>query len=325
MKKNIEVIGHRGVRSEEPDNTLPAFQKSLTYEIDYIDIDVVLTKDKVLLAYHDFFINPDILCYTNDDDIYFNKDNFLRDIDSFALNQVLIKNLYFDDIVNKYCVRLNKNSLYFGYFSNQKQHHKLKLSSLQDIVSLVGQETNQVMKYQIEVKSDLINPSRCYSYEVMTESIYKFIIKNNLINKVKVQSFDWRILYLLNLKNKDIKTAYLFNRNTVYFWQNWFNNSEIVAIADLLKIKKTSFVNELFPLIKYLGAYSFEIEDNILELNHVLKAKEIGLKVYTWPLPESTNISYDENLMKKIISYEVNGIITDYPKQVLNLLSNIDF
>ena len=324
MIKNIEIIGHRGVRSEEPDNTLPSYQKAISYRVDYIDIDVVLTKDKNILAYHDYFINPDILCYADNTNISDTKESFLNKFKKADFSNVLIKNFNFDDIINQYNVKLNKYSQYAKYFNMQQQHDNLKLSSLADIVLYTQKESNYDIKYQIEIKSNLDNPDWSFPYQITTEVIYNFLLKYNLIEKVKIQSFDWRILYSLTLKNNDIKTAYLFSRNTVDMWYNWFSNSPILEQLKILKLVKTATLSDLLLLIKSLGAYSFEIEDNILKLENVLDAHKLGLKVYTWPLPESSNKPYDENLMKKIIKFGVNGIITDYPKQLSELLISLD-
>ena len=47
------VISHRGANREAPENTLPAFEKALTYNVDGFENDVHLTKDGVLVVVHD--------------------------------------------------------------------------------------------------------------------------------------------------------------------------------------------------------------------------------------------------------------------------------
>jgi len=47
------VISHRGANLEAPENTLPAFEKALTYNVDGFENDVHLTKDGVLVVVHD--------------------------------------------------------------------------------------------------------------------------------------------------------------------------------------------------------------------------------------------------------------------------------
>lgn len=47
------VISHRGANREAPENTLPAFQKALEYNVDGFENDVHMTRDGVLVVHHD--------------------------------------------------------------------------------------------------------------------------------------------------------------------------------------------------------------------------------------------------------------------------------
>ncbi len=55
MKKRFDVgiIAHRGFSKQYPENTLLAFQKALDAKADYIELDVQLTGDGVLVVNHD--------------------------------------------------------------------------------------------------------------------------------------------------------------------------------------------------------------------------------------------------------------------------------
>ena len=52
-KNNIYVAAHRGFKDKYPENTLLAFKKALDLEVDQIETDVRITKDKVLVLIHD--------------------------------------------------------------------------------------------------------------------------------------------------------------------------------------------------------------------------------------------------------------------------------
>lgn len=49
-------IAHRGLCSILPENTLEAFSSALYQGADFIELDVVYTKDKELLVMHDPFL-----------------------------------------------------------------------------------------------------------------------------------------------------------------------------------------------------------------------------------------------------------------------------
>lgn len=51
--KKIEVIAHRGYSSEFPENTMAAFKGACELGVDYIELDVQLSKDGVPVLFHD--------------------------------------------------------------------------------------------------------------------------------------------------------------------------------------------------------------------------------------------------------------------------------
>src|SRR5512145_356913 len=56
----FDLQGHRGARGLLPENTLPSFQKALEIGVDTIECDMAVTKDGVVVLYHDLWLNPDI-------------------------------------------------------------------------------------------------------------------------------------------------------------------------------------------------------------------------------------------------------------------------
>jgi glycerophosphoryl diester phosphodiesterase len=55
----IEVHGHRGARAAYPENTLPAFRHAIEAGVDYIELDVRLTKDNHVVVHHDPELSSD--------------------------------------------------------------------------------------------------------------------------------------------------------------------------------------------------------------------------------------------------------------------------
>lgn len=51
------IIAHRGASHELPENTLPAFQRAIELNCDYIELDVRLSSDNRLLCHHDALPN----------------------------------------------------------------------------------------------------------------------------------------------------------------------------------------------------------------------------------------------------------------------------
>src|SRR6267154_404843 len=57
--KRMEGYAHRGARSFAPENTMAGYQTALRIGADWLDMDVVLTREHEILLSHDLVLNPD--------------------------------------------------------------------------------------------------------------------------------------------------------------------------------------------------------------------------------------------------------------------------
>lgn len=53
----FEIVAHRGVSDEAPENTIPAFQRAIELGADAIELDIRLTSDGVPVVYHYFYLD----------------------------------------------------------------------------------------------------------------------------------------------------------------------------------------------------------------------------------------------------------------------------
>lgn len=343
MTHRIEIIAHRGVAAA-PENTLPSHQLALDIGVDYIDVDVVLTADKNLLAYHDLIINPNILCSKSGHYLATSQVAMLDHLDDYSLDEIVIKNLTLKYIKENYLVKLNPQSPYYRWFPQQQNYPATPLASLQEVVDLVNKCGNNRVQIQIELKNESEFLEWCNPPEEWAQIIYKFIIANDLIERVKIQSFDWRILMLLNYMDKRIKTAYLVHHHQHNIFLKWLfdikttaiynlekNNSNILYLDMLEKINQCqldllqSLANKsateykvlinlaIIKFIKAFSGYSYEPEDAELTHEYLKTAHSLGLKVYVWHYPQRSGNIYDAKLVHKLIMWKVDGITTDKP------------
>ena len=54
---HFEIVAHRGVPSKAPENTIPAFERAIELGADAVELDVRLTRDRVPVVYHYFYVN----------------------------------------------------------------------------------------------------------------------------------------------------------------------------------------------------------------------------------------------------------------------------
>src|SRR4051812_37668846 len=58
---SVQVYAHRGARAFAPENTMPAYKATLRIGADWVDMDIILTRDGEVLISHDPVLNPDIV------------------------------------------------------------------------------------------------------------------------------------------------------------------------------------------------------------------------------------------------------------------------
>ena len=56
-KTTLSIISHRGANDRQPEHSIPAYQQAIQDQVDYIEIDLRMTKDRQLVAPHDETVN----------------------------------------------------------------------------------------------------------------------------------------------------------------------------------------------------------------------------------------------------------------------------
>lgn len=137
---------------------------------------------------------------------------------------------------------------------------------------------------------DLVNRSCLINIELKTfetatkvaELIEKYILEKNWeYTDFIVSSFDWNALQDLNIRNPKIPIGILTE----------INLDEALAFAKVIQAKS------IHPNFK------------LLNLENTQKLQENGFEVFPWTVNEVADIN-------KIKSFNVNGIITDFPDRV---------
>lgn len=298
----VTIVSHRGLRAFAPENTLIAVKEAVSFGINWVDVDVVLTKDHQFICYHDLKINYDILKKT--DNRISNKSNQIID---FTLKE----------LQNNFFVFLNNSSSYSKFFPNQKNYSNVKISTLEEVVIYL-KSLEYIVNLEIEIKNDFDDKS--IAPILFARLMYEFIKKYDLFSVVKVQAFDWRILYHLNKLNNSIKTAYLYSYKDK--WYTKYHNSEINEIIKKIALKES---DTFIPLIRALGGYSIEVEDYYLSNydfaeKFIKLAHDVNLKVFVWSWPEHSGWVINKDLLVNLIRLGVDGIITDDPLAVKKLI-----
>jgi glycerophosphoryl diester phosphodiesterase len=165
----ILVHGHRGARAILPENTIPAFKYAIECGADFIEMDVLATKDDELVVAHDPHIN-NTLC-------------------TGGPTGVAIRELMLAELKHYDCGAL-KNPR----FPKQQPVPGTRIPTLDEVLSLGDGSSIQ---FNIEVKSFPDHPELTPPPEAFSNMLLEVIRARELESRCIVQSFDFRILHAL--------------------------------------------------------------------------------------------------------------------------------
>lgn len=277
----IGLYGHRGARGLMPENTLPAYEAALKIGVDFVDMDVVMTKDRVLVVYHDLALNP----------------NITRDAQGkWIKEKILIKNLTLSQLKQYDVGKINPNSDYGKLFDTQQAIDKTTIPTLQEVIRFVKAHAGNKVGFQIELKNDPLHPGLTYTPKEIAKTLIKIIDEEKIANRTEVQAFDWQCLQVLQRLAPHVTTAYLTD-------------------------KATQHPYDIPTKIHELGGKLWDPQDTELTQAKVDEAHRLGLKVVAWSYPEESGKVFDEAMVKKLIKMNIDGIITDRPDLVKKMLS----
>jgi glycerophosphoryl diester phosphodiesterase len=302
--KSPHIYGHRGARGLMPECTLSGYQTALDIGVDAIDLDIQMTKDYVIVAYHDYVLNP---CLTK------NKyGDFIQE------KNILIKDLGFRQLQTYRVGELRSDSPYAKLFPQQKSIPDVQIPSLKQVIQLLKKQGSPSIVLQIEIKTSPLHPEYTHSIKIITQQLATLLQNEDIIERCEIQAFDYRCLLALQKINPLIKTAYLTSANISQAMLS--DSPELAGLWSAGYLLKD--YNRSTPqMVQELGGSIWGPQDIELTQALVDEAHKHQLKVVPWCCPEKARTDFDEDTMRKLIVYGVDGIITERPDLLQTLLN----
>lgn len=169
------------------------------------------------------------------------------------------------------------------------EHKPLLSEVINKVEAFVNKNKLPTIKYNIEIKSEeggdnLFNPDPKTFVDFVCDEIDKY----KIMERTNLQSFDIRILQEIKRKDSAMQIALL------------------VENSDSLKINL-----EQLGFIPNIYSPEFCLVDSLLVQN----VHELNMKLIPWTVNEASDI-------KKMIALGVDGIISDYPNNVIEILKS---
>ena len=291
---HIKIYGHRGARGDLPENTLDSFKYLFENNINAYETDILISKDLIPVITHDFRLDPSL---TKDEE-----GDWITD------ENIKIFDLTYNEISKFDVGSLNKLTRYGRRFLNQRSLENQKIPKLDELLELSSKNLSQDTIINLEIKSTPDEKKLTPSPKEMVQIVLNDIKKSNLQDKIIISSFDWRILREVKNQSPEISRAYLtFQqekgmkiKKTIYSKSPWIDHIPLTIVYDLPKI------------IKELGGSAWHPYYKDINKKAVKDAHDYNLPVNVWTVNDEYN-------MLKMIEYEVDGIMTDYPLKLKEL------
>jgi len=193
----FDVQGHRGARGLMPENTIPAFLMALDSGVTTLELDVVVTKDKQLVLSHEPWIAASI-CYDSLGGIFAEKDEKKFNIYQMTLAQVR---------------KFDCGSKVNEEFPEQQRMVASK-PLLRDVIVAVENRIKSYnyyeVDYSIEIKSTPETDKKFHpGIEEYSELIYALLDEYIPLDRLVIQSFDFRVLKYWHEKHPEIRLSAL--------------------------------------------------------------------------------------------------------------------
>lgn len=263
----FDVQGHRGARGLRPENSIPAFLLALDSGVTTIEMDVVITRDRQIVLSHDPYLSPDFCLYPDGRPIVA-KDSMKNIIYSMTYEQVR----QFD------C----------GSKGNERfpEQHKMNTYKplLRDVIIAVENHIKNHTKYEvdynIELKSEARGDGKLQPKPAEFSKMVHDLLDQYLpMNRIVIQSFDFRILKVWHAQYPDIRLSALVEN-------------------------KRSLTSNLKALGFTPSVYSPYYKKVTPEM--VAKCRKLNMRLIPWTVN-------DEREMLALKGLGVDGFITDYP------------
>lgn len=310
IKPKPIIIAHRGASGYLPEHTLPALAMAHAWGVDYVEPDVVLTKDNVPVVIHDIHLDTT----TNVSEIFPNKKR--ADSKFYAIDFTLreLKQLSVHERKNI----KNGKSVFEKRFPSE--HAVFEIPTLEEYLRVLeglNYSSGKNIGVYLELKAHEFHKNEDKDIQNAVVKILrdrKWI--SNSSRKLILQSFEPTLLKSLRSQlGEDVQLVQLIAENA---WAETSVDYDAMRTpTGLLQVIK--YANGVGPYIKHL----YEIKDSkIMAKDFVQEAQRLGLIVHPYThrrdsLPEG--FTTDEQLYNFLFNnLRVDGLFSDFGDHALN-------
>lgn len=274
----FDVQGHRGARGLKPENSIPAFLTALDSGVTTIEMDLAITKDRKIVVSHEPWMSADICLNAEGNEI------LKRDEKNYNIFEMTYEQ------VSKFDCGSPGNKKF-----PEQEPMKTTKPLLRDVIVAVEDHiksfTQYEVDYNIEIKSSPDGDNKFHPIpSEFSDMVYSLLDEYLPMDRIIIQSFDFRVLK---------------------YWHEKYPNIKLAALVEDRKSVEAHLKELGFNPTIYSPYYRLLNRSKVEELH----GKKI--KVVPWTVNEISD-------MLSLKGMGVDGFITDYPdraKQFTNTLN----
>jgi glycerophosphoryl diester phosphodiesterase len=286
---DFDLQAHRGGRGETTEESLRAFTKAIELGVSTLELDIAVTKDGLPLVWHDPTIDAEKCVDTGP---AFAGDPLYPYVGKLVHELTLVQLRTLD------CGRR------LAEFSRAEVVRDNKIATLPEVFALADSYRAGV-RFNIETKVEADRPNRSAAPQEFVDVILAAVRSAGKVSSVEIESFDWRTLPMVRQAEPSIPLVALYDGATWAPDSPWLAGINAIGVGDPVlgaRMVGADIVSPDYQLVTG-GPY-------------VEHAHALGLKVIPWTVD-------DTDAMRAQIGYGVDGLITDYPTLLRNVLAEL--
>lgn len=282
----FDLQGHRGARGLKPENTIPAFLKALDLGVTTIELDLSVSKDGKLVVSHEPWMNPEI-CLNPDG-------KKIKPEDGKKFN---LYDMDYEQIRAWDC----------GSSGNSRFPEQEKIKTfkplLRDVIEAVEGHIRSFTKYEVDYNIEIKSSPEGDNIFHPTPEPFSEMVVNTLdqylpLERVTIQSFDFRILQYIHSRYPNVRLAALTeNEKSI--------DENLTDLGFVPDIWSPHFSTLTHDKVRYLHTFSPN------------GRKNKKLRVVPWTVNETKD-------MLVLKGMGVDGLITDYPDRAMKYKSTLN-
>lgn len=285
----FDLQAHRGGRGETTEESLRAFAKALELGVTTFELDIVISFDGHPMVWHDPTIQAEKCADTGP--------AFAGD-PQYPYVGKLVHELTLEQLHTLDCGKQ------LTEFPRAEVVRGNRIAILPEVFALADSYHADV-RYNIETKVEADHPGASAEPQEFVDVILAAARAAGKVDRVEIQSFDWRTLPMVHRAEPSIPLVALYNEETWAPDSPWLGGVNAAAVGDPLMGALMVGANAVSPRYQLVTGKPY--------VDH---AHSLGLKVIPWTINDAPT-------MREQIGYGVDGIITDYPTALRGVLAEL--